>query len=259
MLHFVRILLCMTGSILLLDAFVLIAQHKIHLGTLLPLFIGLIFLIHAWQWTSIQTFLQHHVILKQLWKMSWVSFCLWLITLFGFFIYLHQQNQSQSIHAPVQAIIVLGSGVIQGQASPTLARRLDRAAQVAQQESQAIVIVSGGHDLGETQSEAEVMSAYLQQQGSIAKERIVLEDQSTSTALNLKNSLALLQQHGLHLNSPIAVVTSDFHVPRSAAIAQRQGYTHATFYAAETPLMTRYNAWLREYFAYISGWVLDEY
>ncbi|MFX8461890.1 YdcF family protein, partial [Acinetobacter baumannii] len=29
--------------------------------------------------------------------------------------------------------------------------------------------------------------------------------------------------------------------------------------AAETPLITRYNAWLREYFAYASGWLLNEY
>ncbi|WP_228131839.1 hypothetical protein, partial [Acinetobacter baumannii] len=25
------------------------------------------------------------------------------------------------------------------------------------------------------------------------------------------------------------------------------------------PLITRYNAWLREYFAYASGWLLNEY
>ena len=29
--------------------------------------------------------------------------------------------------------------------------------------------------------------------------------------------------------------------------------------SAPTPLLIRYNAWLREYFAFISGWLLDEY
>ena len=29
--------------------------------------------------------------------------------------------------------------------------------------------------------------------------------------------------------------------------------------SAETPLNIRYNAWLREYFAFVSGWLLREY
>ena len=103
------------------------------------------------------------------------------------------------------------------------------------------------------------MSRYLEQKYHIARDQMILEDKSTSTELNLKNSKPLLEQHHFTLDQPIAIVTSDFHIPRAVAIAKKQGYTQVYGVAAETPLATRYNAWLREYFAYASGWLLNEY
>ena len=48
--------------------------------------------------------------------------------------------------------------------------------------------------------------------------------------------------------------------PRSRAIAIRQGYQMPIMISAQTPLATRYNAWLREYFAYIGVvGLLNEY
>lgn len=69
----------------------------------------------------------------------------------------------------------------------------------------------------------------------------------------------ILEQQGLNQHATLAIVTSDFHTLRAAAIARKQGYDHFQMISAPTPLSTRYNAWLREYFAYISGWVLKEY
>lgn len=119
--------------------------------------------------------------------------------------------------------------------------------------------MTGGLGLGQHSTEATVMAQYLINQHQVSSSKIMLEDQSTSTELNLKNSQAILKQHQINLSEPIAVVTSDFHCPRAERIAARQGYLHITCYGADTPLETRYNAWLREYFAYISGWVLGEY
>jgi uncharacterized SAM-binding protein YcdF (DUF218 family) len=56
----------------------------------------------------------------------------------------------------------------------------------------------------------------------------------------------------------VAVVTSDFHTLRAQRIARKMGYTRAVPVAAPTPLYIRYNAWLREYFAMASSWVLRE-
>ena len=63
----------------------------------------------------------------------------------------------------------------------------------------------------------------------------------------------------IQLNEPIAIVTSDFHTLRAAAIAHKQGYRHIITVAAPTPLINLYNSWLREYFAYGSGWLLNEF
>lgn len=256
---FLRCILFIVGLILFLDGFILILQNKIHLGTVLPLIIGLFFIFYTSFYQKIQKILQQHKKIKKIWQFGWICFNLWLISLFIFFSYLQLNTQSKQKIPQVDAIIVLGSGIIQGQPSPTLALRLDAAAEVAKQHPKAWIIVSGGLDYGETKTEAEAMSTYLQEKYHISAHRILKEDQSTSTELNLKNSQNVLKAHQLGLNSKIAIITSDFHTLRASAIAQKQGYQDIVTVSSNTPIETRYNAWLREYFAYISGWLLQEY
>ena len=160
---------------------------------------------------------------------------------------------------PVAAVIVLGSGTIDGKPTPTLASRLDTAAMLAEQQPQAIIITSGGVGYGRTRSEADIMATYLQQTRSIPPSRIYQEGKSTSTEENLAHSQTILAQQGIDNNAPIAIVTSDFHTVRAAAIATHQGYQQPIPLASPTPLSIRYNAWFREYFAFGSGWLLQEY
>lgn len=253
----IRILLSVFGIVLITDAVWLLAQNKIHLGILLPLFIGIIFVVHAYYWQSIHRYLTTRKALKRIWSICWGLFALWLLSVCLFFFYIHNNKTSQNTAQPFEAIIVLGSGLIQGQPSPTLKLRLDQAAEVYQNSPQALVVVTGGLGHGQKVTEASVMAQYLKEHFNI--QHIAEENQSTSTALNLKNSQAILQQHGMNTQAPIALITSDFHTLRAEAIARHQGYSNITSYGANTPLETRYNAWLREYFAYISGWVLNEY
>ena len=60
-------------------------------------------------------------------------------------------------------------------------------------------------------------------------------------------------------SQPIAIVSSDFHLWRALRTAQQQGYTQAIGVAAPTPRLTRFNGWLREYFAVASSWALGEW
>ena len=120
-------------------------------------------------------------------------------------------------------------------------------------------MVSGGLSTGQKKSEAQVMADYLQQQYAIESSRILLESKSTSTEENLRNTRALLRAKQIDLSQPIAIATSDFHLLRSSAIAKHQGYQQIVALSAPTPLYIRYNSWLREYFAFISGWLLQEY
>lgn len=254
-----RVCAAIIGSLLCLDGIVLIAFKKIHIGTVLPLLIGLFLCCYAVFYNRIARFFFYHFLLYKIWRFGWLCFWIWLFSLGYFFHYLSVRNSNVQNIPAVKAIIVLGSGVENGQPSATLAKRLDRAAPVALAQPAAKLIVTGGLDFGETESEAIVMSRYLQQHHGIPASHILLEDQSTSTELNLKNSQALLNAEQISLQQPIAIVTSDFHTLRAAAIAKKQGYTNIMMLGASTPLLTRYNAWLREYFAYGSGWLLNEY
>lgn len=254
-----RSILFILGFLLFLDGFILILYKKIHLGTVLPLLIGLVFCATALWIKQISDFLAKHSTLKKVWTFGWIAFGIWLISLIAFFGYIQLESKQNQQIENVEAIIVLGSGISQGKASPTLAKRLDTAGELAKQQAQTLIIVSGGLDYGEVKTEAEIMSEYLQEHANIQANRILQENQSTSTDLNLKNSQKILTAHKLDLNSKIAIVTSDFHTLRAGAIAHKQGYSNFITVGAETPISTRYNAWLREYFAYISGWVFGEY
>ena len=248
-----RLSLFIVGLILCIDAILLLSYRKIHLGVILPLFIGLIFCIYAVFNVQIQTWLNRHLKFKKLWRFGWGIFIVWLMTLFAFFIFLTVQIQHSPSIPAVKSIIVLGSGIENGQPSAALAKRLDIAAPIAQSQPHALVILTGGLDFGETQTEAAIMAKYLQQHYALPSQQMALETQSTSTELNLKNSQLILKQHQIQLDDPIAIVTSDFHTVRAKAIAQKQDYSDVYMVAAPTPLLIRYNAWLREYFAYLSG------
>jgi uncharacterized SAM-binding protein YcdF (DUF218 family) len=124
---------------------------------------------------------------------------------------------------------------------------------LAQRYPNAKIMTTGGVGLGQTTSEAQAMAAYLIQKG-LPAQRLLLETRSTSTHENLLFVKALLPQ-----DSSILITSSDFHLPRAEKIAQHLGLNLVGSAPAPTPLQIRYNAWLREYFAFISGWILNEF
>ena len=155
-------------------------------------------------------------------------------------------------------MVVLGSGTQDGQPRAPLALRLDTAAELAAAQPRAVVAVSGGVDFGEKESEGIIMARYLQAQHGMAMQSLVVEEVSTSTELNLALTKPLLLQRGVDLSQPIAIVSSDFHLWRALQIAKRQGFAQPVGVAAPTPGIIRVNAWLREYFAVMSSWLLRE-
>lgn len=254
-----RPLLAGSGTVLFMDGFILMLHKKINLWTVAPLVIGSGFIAYAMYQTQIRQFLNTHPKLQKIWRAGSMLFIAWLVSL-GYFAWLLSQYSNNQNHAlPVRAIIVLGSGVKDGQPTPTLANRLDAAVSLIRNNPQSVIILSGGLDFSEHDTEAAVMAHYLNQQHHIAKSNMALESQSTSTELNLKNSQPILHHHKIGLDEPIAIVTSDFHTLRAAAIAKKQGYQNIVLISAPTPALIRYNVWLREYFAFISGWVLREF
>lgn len=139
-------------------------------------------------------------------------------------------------------VIVLGAQWKDGYPSYVLQQRLDAAVIYLKENPDTIVIVSGGQGSNEPISEAEGMAGYLQDAG-IESDRIVLEDQSTSTSENLEFSAKYLDREG----DRVVIVTSNFHVYRAVKIAQKKGYVRAEGLAAESHTAMLPNNLLREF------------
>lgn len=248
-----------SGLILLIDGLWLVAQDKLHFGIALPMVIGIALILYALFYTYLQCW-QHASRLNQwLWNSLWSGFFLWILSVAMFFSYIQFSISSNDSAQPAAAILVLGSGIENGQPSPTLKSRLDTAAEYAKQHPAALIIMTGGLGFQEKFTEAEVMANYLHAYYPALTNPVVLEDRSNSTEQNFRHAQAILKQQNISLNHPIAIVTSHFHVPRARMIARHQGYQQVFSLSARTPLYIRYNSWLREYFAFISGWLLNEY
>jgi uncharacterized SAM-binding protein YcdF (DUF218 family) len=242
-------------SLLLVDALVLMALDNINFGTVLPLALGVMGLAwckYRYQW---QLYLSSRSKYLWAWRILLVVLTAWLISLVVFFVWV--MKPAAPLSKSVNVIMVLGSGLHHNQPTPTLQARLDSALVQAARFSGANIVVTGGVGWHQTRSEAEVMAEYLIARG-IEPSRLILEKHSTSTYENLVFSKALLPDLD-PLFTRIMIVSSDFHLLRAYAIAKRLGLPVMGTIAAPTPLLIRYNARLREYFAFVKGWILNEF
>jgi len=160
-------------------------------------------------------------------------------------------------------VIVHGSGLIGGSVPRLLADRLDKAIRIYKKDSTPpMVITSGGRGADEARSEASAMAEYLVDHG-IPAERILLEDQSTTTLENLRNSKAIIDSMpGRHLT---ALVTSNYHVFRCIRYARDIGLECTGIGARVAPYYWP-SALIREFVAihrerkhlvlFIAGWVI---
>ncbi|QNR20588.1 YdcF family protein [Exiguobacterium sp. Helios] len=127
-------------------------------------------------------------------------------------------------------VIVLGAGVKGEKPSLILSNRIEAAVRYGKQFPDTTFILSGGQGDGEAISEAEAMRRGMLQ-GGISEERLLLEDQSTSTTENLTFSKRLLPES----ENRVSIVTSDFHLYRARKEAEQMDLkTDAV--PAETPL-----------------------
>ena len=122
------------------------------------------------------------------------------------------------------AVIVLGAQVKpDGTPSVQLTWRLDAAAEAYRKADRPIpVVVCGAQGNDEPSPEAAVMKQYLVRHG--LPEQMILEDpDSRNTKQNLENARKLLTEKYPEARR-VLVVTSDYHVPRSLAIARDLGF-----------------------------------
>ena len=120
---------------------------------------------------------------------------------------------------PSQAILILGTRVYGQDPGPMLQLRLEKALTLYRQGYAPYIVTSGGQGSDEGISEAAAMRNYLMAR-DVPAAAILLEDASTSTYENLRNSTAILREKDLN---QVIVVTNRSHVFRSLYLARLHG------------------------------------
>ena len=141
-------------------------------------------------------------------------------------------------------IIVLGCQVKGTKPSKALKDRLDTAKEYMQANPETIAVLSGGQGKMEEISEAECMRRYLEKAG-ISRERLILEQRSTTTRQNLRYSRRYMD----YQHDEIGIITNNFHVYRSVLLARRSGYQRVCGIAAPCKSVLLYHYLVREAFA----------
>ena len=135
-------------------------------------------------------------------------------------------------HPNLEYIIVLGAHVEGTRLTLALLERTRRALQYLEENPDTKAVLSGGKGEGEAITEAQAMCNYLTEHG-IARDRLILEEKSTSTKENLAFSLRKIGT----CNWSVGVVTNNFHVWRGAAIARKCGFREVAM------IPSRYRSW----------------
>lgn len=145
--------------------------------------------------------------------------------------------------------VILGAKVNGEIPSLSLQRRLEAAAEYAERFPKVIFVLAGGQGADEEISEAEAMKRYLLQRG-IAEERLLLEEQSTSTYENLLYAKELLPEA-----AGVTIISSDYHLARAQFLAGQLGWETDTV-AASTPNSIKAKVLVRERAALFKTWIM---
>jgi uncharacterized SAM-binding protein YcdF (DUF218 family) len=170
----------------------------------------------------------------------------------AFVIFLGIYGNVSNVTYNEDAVIVLGAGVRGESVTRPLARRLDTAFNYWRRNPNAYIIVTGGLGSRATITEAEAMARYLVRRGG-PRERILLEELSTSTYENLKFAKEILNEHFAG-NFTSVLVTNDFHIYRAVQTARNVGL-NVTRKGAPTDWYSRPVNYLREMLAVVNMWL----
>ncbi len=146
-----------------------------------------------------------------------------------------------------KVIIVLGCRVRGDEPSLSLIKRVDAAYKFLLFNPESVAILSGGQGKDENISEAQCMQQFLYTRG-ISKDRLILEDRSTSTDENIRFSLQIIET--LDLDRNVAIATSEYHQKRAANICKKYGL-NSTPVSSKTKWTLLPTFLLREFFAEI--------
>lgn len=181
---------------------------------------------------------------KKLWKAVFSAFSLLLTVgiIFTGFATFNMIGATYNTPGKETTVIVLGCKVNPNGPSLSLLKRLEAACDYLSENTDAPCILSGGQGADEHISEAQAMYDWLTEKG-IEKERLYIEDKSTSTEENLSFSKEIIEKQ--NLPSAITLITNNFHQYRAQKIAERF-YSEVYGVSGDTPLYLLPMYYLRE-------------
>ena len=143
-------------------------------------------------------------------------------------------------------IIVLGAQVRGDRPSRALRKRIETAADYLKKNPSTIANLSGGQGPGEEVTEAACMQQELADMG-IERERMILEEDSTSTWENLEFCAGLAPVK----DKKTGLITQNFHVYRSLKLARHQQYSQVCGIPAPSQWTYQPHFMVREAFALV--------
>lgn len=240
-------LLLLAGIALFWDGIFVAIRTNLKVGTLLTLLAGAVLMVYGIWYKKIEQLTAKGIgrVLKYI---VLVGICFVLVMV----IFLASQAFHDTVTYDEDAVVVLGAAVHGDKVSRSLAHRLDKAAEYAEENPDAIIVVSGGQGMQETVTEAFAMEQYLLKKGLDAK-RIIKEEKATSTYENFHYSKEILDEV-LGDQYTCAYVTNGYHTYRAGKIAERAGM-QAEGLGTYTDWWYTPSSYLRETLAVVKFWV----
>lgn len=219
------------GGIFLLAFLIGILATGINAGTAICLLAGTVLVLFAFFYEKLSLSLR-------------IAFFVLLAACILFAAFLPIYGSIETADHSEDAIIVLGAGLNGEEPSKTLRFRLDAAYEYALKNPNALIVVSGGQGKNEVIPESTAMKRYLVKKG-IDENRIIEENQSTSTKENLAFSKVILDEK-LGEGYRTVIITNDYHILRAESLAKSVGFSSVTHTSGQTPLSIFIPCTLRE-------------
>lgn len=238
--------LMILGFIIAAIGAILYTMSNFNLGILMTILLGGVFFLWGLLYEKTKT-----GVLKIFRNIFVVLLCLELVFV-GFLAYYGNVDNTDYTE---DAVIVLGAGVRGEQITMPLWHRLTAAVSYHEKNPDAYIVVTGGQGAQETVTEAYAMEKYLIKRG-VDPEKIIKEEQATSTEENMRFSKAILDEK-LGDDYSVVVITNHFHIYRGVAIAQKEGFTDVFHMHGGLEWYNVIPNYLRETLAVLKMWLFD--
>ncbi len=248
------IFVILLGCMLCLATIIAIPRStSISLGTVFPAMVGVVFLAYG-----IVKLKRKKKLIP--WKVLRIAVTAIVCLGIGLFLFIEGviivYANSEPPEEDVNYCIVLGAGIFpDGRRSLSLKNRLDKAYEYLSENVEVVCIVSGGKGTTEPVAEAYAMRDYLVDMG-IDETRILTEADSYSTHDNMTNSEEVMEEYAPGLEKTAVIITNDFHIFRSVAVAKNRGITGYGI-PCHTPLFVLVTSYMREFLTIINTFLFQ--